>query len=73
MFSDWYEYCKENYESITSVVELEAPLSWHDFIDETDDGELYDSMGKLPPYNTDIYIPFKNNLEVGNKINQKWG
>jgi hypothetical protein len=54
MFSDWYEYCKENYESITSVVELEAPLSWHDFIDETDDGKLYDPMGKLPPYNGSV-------------------
>lgn len=56
MFSDWYEFCKENYEFIISVVELEAPLLWNDFIDETDDRELYDPMGKLPPYNADIYI-----------------
>jgi hypothetical protein len=68
MFSDWYDYCKENYESIASVVaELEAPLLWHDFSDETDDGELYAPMGKLSPCNADIYIQaLKNNLEVGN-------
>ena len=65
MFSEWYDYCQENYESIASIVaELEAPLSWHNFSDE-DDGELNEFIGKLSTEKADIYIQtLKNNLEI---------
>ena len=66
MFFEWCDYCEENYESIASVIaELEAPLLWHNFSDETDEGELYEPMGKLSHYNADIYIQaHKNNIEI---------
>jgi hypothetical protein len=64
MFSEWYDYCQENYESNASVVaELEAPLVWLDFCDEEDDGELYEPMEKLSPDKADTYIhALKNNV-----------
>lgn len=65
MFSEWYDYCEENYEPIANVVaELEAPLLWHNFNDE-DDGELNEFMGKLTTEKADIYIhALKNNVEL---------
>lgn len=65
MFSDWYDYCKENYESIASVVaELEAPLLWGNYVDE-DYGELAEFMGKLSIEKADVYInALRNNIQL---------
>lgn len=65
MFSDWYDYCKENYESIASVVaELEAPLLWGNYVDG-DYGELAKFMGKLSFEKADVYInALRNNIQL---------
>ena len=65
MFSEWYDYCKENYETIASVVaDLEAPLLWGNYVDG-DSGEVAEFMGKLSPEKADIYInALRNNTEI---------
>jgi len=65
MFSEWYDYCIESYDSIASVLaELEAPLLWDNFSDR-DNGELAEFMEKLSPEKADIYInALRNNTEI---------
>jgi hypothetical protein len=66
MFSEWCDYCEENYESIVSVVSnLEAPLLWNTYINGNH-GKLAEFMGKLSSEKADIYI---NALKNGSVIN----
>ncbi|WP_319507634.1 hypothetical protein [uncultured Methanolobus sp.] len=65
IFSEWYDYCKENYDSIASVLaELEAPLLWSNYADG-DNGELAEFMGELSSEKADVYInALRNDTEI---------